>query len=62
MAGKEYAATDIHANIVRLRREVEWYSLRLQETRDRLAALEQAAAAQSSDVSDRSASDDGKRH
>jgi hypothetical protein len=42
MAGKEGVGADIHASIVRLRREAEWYRRRLQETCDRIAVLEQA--------------------
>jgi hypothetical protein len=42
MAGNEYVGAEIHASIVRLRREAEWYRRRLQETCDRIAVLEQA--------------------
>jgi hypothetical protein len=45
MAGNEYVGADIHASIVRLRREAEWYRRRLQETCDRITALEQATTA-----------------
>jgi hypothetical protein len=44
MAGNEDLGADIHASIVRLRREAEWYRRRLQETCDRIAVLEQATA------------------
>jgi len=59
MAGNEHTAADIHASIVRLRREVEWYRFRLEEARDRLAALEQTAKAkaQPSEMTDKPASD-----
>ena len=42
MAGNEDLGAGIHASIVRLRREAEWYRRRLQETCDRIAVLEQA--------------------
>jgi hypothetical protein len=45
MAGNEDLGADIHASIVRLRREAEWYRRRLQETCDRIAVLEQTTAA-----------------
>ncbi len=41
MAGNEDLGANIHASIVRLRREAEWYRRRLQETCDRIAVLEQ---------------------
>lgn len=53
----------IHASIVRLRRQAEWYRVRLQETCDRIAVLEQAAAVPSSDErSEQPADDDSHRH
>jgi hypothetical protein len=59
MADNEYPRPgDIRGSIQRLRLEAAWYRRRLQETYDRLAVLEHTASTQSSDVSDRPASDD----
>jgi hypothetical protein len=58
MAGNEDVGAVIHASIVRLRREAEWYRRRLQETCDRIAVLEQATAGNPEVPDKRSESDD----
>ena len=58
MAGDENVGAVIHASIVRLRREAEWYRRRLQETCDRIAVLEQTTAANPEVPDKRSESDD----
>ena len=63
MAGGDYSKTDIHANIVRLRREAEWYRLRLQETCDKIADLEHAAVEQAPEAPSKKVTrDDGPAH